>query len=105
MSTHPDAYALRRRREQLLMRSAALRVRLRHDAEALQAPFLLADQGLQAVRWLRANPEWPLAVIGVWVVLGPRRALRWAMRGWWLWRGARRVMALLPRIGGQTRLY
>lgn len=105
MWLRPDAHALQRRREQLLMRSAALRVRSRHEAQALEAPLALADQGLHALRWLRANPEWPLAAIGVWVVLGPRRALRWAMRGWWLWRGARRVMALLPRIGGQSPLY
>ena len=105
MSTHPDAHALQRRREQLLMRSAALRVRLRHDAQVLEAPFALVDQGRHAMRWLRSHPEWPLAAIGVWVVLGPRRALGWAMRGWWLWRGARRVMALLPRIDGQTPLY
>ena len=63
MSTHPDAHALQRRREQLLMRSAALRVRLRHDAQVLEAPFALVDQGRHAMRWLRANPEWPLAAI------------------------------------------
>lgn len=103
MSMHTEARALQRRREQLLMKSAALRMQLRHDAHALEVPLALADRGLHAARWLRAHPEWPLTALGVWVVLGPRRALRWATRGWWLWRGVRRVMALLPRTGGQSR--
>lgn len=103
MPTRPDPRALQHRREQLLMRSAALRVQLRHEAQVLEAPLGWADQGLQAVRWLRAHPEWPLVTLGVWVVLGPRRALRWAMRGWWLWRGVRRVRALMPEAGDHPR--
>jgi len=100
MPASTNERALRRRREQLLTRSAALRVRLRYEAAALAAPLALADQGVQAVRWLRVHPEWPLAALGVWVLLGPRRALRWAMRGWWLWRGTRRLLAFVPRPGG-----
>lgn len=94
---------LRRRREGLLMRSAELRERLRHDAEVLATPLALADEGLAAMRWLRANPEWPLAALGAWILLGPRRAARWAMRGWWLWRGARRVLAFALRPDGGLR--
>lgn len=98
-----DPRALQRRREQLLMRCAALRARLRHQAQALEAPLQRVDQGLQAARWLRAHPEWPLAAVGVWVVLRPRRAFRWALRGWWLWRGARRLLALIPQDGAPAR--
>lgn len=103
MSSRTDAHALQRRREALLARSAALRVQLRHEVAVFEPPLRLADQGLQAVHWLRAHPEWPLAALGAWVVLGPRRALRWALRGFWLWRGLRRLSLSHEVIAAWTR--
>lgn len=103
MTPRTDTRSLQRRREDLLSRSAMLRARLRHEAAAFETPLQLADQGLQGLHWLRTHPEWPLAALGVWVLLGPRRALRWASRGWWLWRGLRRVAAWSAAGGGWTR--
>jgi hypothetical protein len=45
-----------------------------------------------AVALLRQHP-WPLAAAALGVlVLRPRRAWRWARRGWFVWRTARRLL-------------
>jgi hypothetical protein len=103
MPARPAPASLQRRREQLLVRSARLRVRLQHEAGALRAPLGWADAGLQAARWLRTHPEWPLAALGLWAALGPRRAMRWATRGWWLWRAVRRLQSAALRAGVPQR--
>ena len=97
MRQDTDPRSLQRRRESLLVRSAGLRARLGRQAEGLAAPLALADLALDGWRWLRAHPQWPVAAVTVWVVVRPRRALRWLGRAWSLWRGARWLLQLRDR--------
>lgn len=78
--------ALARRQQQLLIRSAELRVMLAQQAQVLQTPLAVADQVRTGVRWLRQNPQWPLGAAVVLALKRPRRALGWASRLWWSWR-------------------
>jgi hypothetical protein len=77
------------RRSQLLAQSARLRERLGAELEEFRAPLGVVDRLGAGWRWLLANPQWPLAAVVVLAVARPRRALRWAARGLWLWRVAR----------------
>lgn len=79
--------ALARRQQQLLLRSAELRVTLAHQAQALRSPLALADQLRAGVHWLRQHPVWPLAALVLLALRRPRPLLRWAPRlmgGWQL---------------------
>lgn len=76
----------------LRTRSAALRVRLAREARGLEAPFATADRVNDGVRWLRRHPEVLIGVALVLVVLQPRTAWRWAMRGWGAWTLGRRAL-------------
>jgi hypothetical protein len=87
VSLVPDELAARRSR--LLARSARLRERLGVELEEFRAPLGVVDRLGAGWRWLRTNPQWPLAAVVVLAVVRPRRALRWAARGLWLWRVAR----------------
>ena len=91
------------RREQLRLRSTELRLLVADQARVLVAPLALADQLRAGLRWLREHPEGPLLLLGLVVVLRPRRALRWAGRLWWGWglwqRGRRWLAAVEARQG------
>jgi hypothetical protein len=76
-------------REELLLR--------RQQVQVLRAPLGLADQARAAVQWLARNPEWPLGVALVIVLLRPRRALRWASYAWQGFSAYRRVQRLMAR--------
>lgn len=79
--------ALARRQQQLLIRSAELRVTLAHQAQGLRSPLALADQLRAGVHWLRQHPVVPLAALAVLALRRPSRMLRWAPRllgGWQL---------------------
>lgn len=93
------ALPLALRREQLLVRSAELRLRLAQDGRALEAPLAMADTVRAGWHWLRAHPEWPAGAALALVLLKPRRALRWASRGWWAWRTWQRARRLLAAAG------
>jgi len=45
--------------------------------------------------WLRRHPALPVAALTALVVARPRRVLRWARRGWFVWLGVRRLRAVL----------
>jgi hypothetical protein len=76
---------LSRRQQQLLIRSAELRVTLAHQAQVLQAPLALADKVGTAARWLREHPQWLLGALVLLALKRPRRILRWASRLMWGW--------------------
>ena len=78
--------ALTRRQQQLLIRSAELRVTLAQQAQVLQAPLAVADQVRAGTQWLRQHPQWPLGAALVLALKRPRRALGWASRLWGGWR-------------------
>jgi hypothetical protein len=99
MAAQPRAQVLALKRERLLARSAVLRGRLATDGQVLVAPLAVADSVRAGLRWLRANPEWPLAAVVLLAVLRPGRALRFAARIWSGWRlvqQGRRLLAVLP---------
>ena len=91
----PPTLTLALRRELLLARSRALRQQLAREGQALEAPLAIADQARQGLRWLWQHPEWPIAGLVLLTLLRPRRAWRWASRGWWAWRLWQRTGRLL----------
>lgn len=91
----PRAQQLTDRKQQLLIRSAELRIAFGHEARALQAPLAVADQAVAGVQWLRAHPVWPLGSVALLAALRPRRVLGWGARLWWGWRLVRRARGWL----------
>lgn len=85
-------------REQLLLRSAALREQMMADAQVFRAPMAAADRAGAALNWLARHPEWPLAGLALIVVLRPRVLFRWAGRAVWAWQFWRRAGPLSRRI-------
>lgn len=88
-----DELALRQ--QQLLLRSAELRVTLAHQAQALQASLALADQAWAGAQWLRQHPLFPLGALALLALTRPRRMLRWASRVLWGWKLYQRGRAWL----------
>lgn len=82
-----------RRRQQLLQRSAELRLRLVREAAVLKPPLAMADRVLAAGRWLVRHPQWPVGLAALLLLRRPRRALSASValsvrlwRGWRWWR-------------------
>lgn len=96
---HPRDKELANRKQQLLIRSAELRITFSHEARVLQAPLAVADQAVAGLQWLRAHPAWPLGALALLAALRPRRALAWGTRLWWGWRLVRRAQVWLARSG------
>lgn len=86
-----NSATLAERRERLIAQAAAQRRALVQDIESWRIPLALADQGLTAVRNIRAHPEWLIGVVLVLAVLRPRRVGRWLGRGWVSWQVMRRL--------------
>ena len=73
------------RREHLVAQAALQRIALARCFEPLRPPLALADQGLAALRYLRAHPGW---VVGGVILLASLRSVRggkWLGRGWMTW--------------------
>lgn len=79
------------RQQQLLVRSAELRLGLADQAQVFKRPLAVVDTARDGLRWLHANPQWPLSALAIGVVLRPRRALVWVRRLWSAWRIWRRA--------------
>lgn len=89
---------LMRRRGELIARSGRLRADWGQQAQALRAPLAMADSARAGAQWLLRNPQWPLGVLAVIVLVRPRRMLGLASTLWWgwsAWRRARRVFGPL----------
>ncbi|MEI8030696.1 MAG: YqjK-like family protein [Comamonadaceae bacterium] len=94
--THPD---LLLRQQQLLLRSAQLRVSLAEQTGVFRRPMAIADQLRSGLQWLYRHPGWPLVGLLVVIALRPRRAVVWSARLWWAWRTYRQTrswVATLP---------
>jgi hypothetical protein len=95
-----DRDDLMRRRGELIVRSRQLRADWGRQAQALRAPLGMADSARAGTQWLLRNPQWPLGVLAVVMLVQPRRVLRLAGRLWWGYAAYRRVR----RIFGPPRL-
>jgi hypothetical protein len=94
---------LLRRRESLLLRSAALRQDWSLQVQGLRRPLGLADKAREAGQWLVRNPQWPIGAALLIVLLRPGRALRWAsygLQGYGLYRRVQRGLQRMPRSVG-----
>ncbi len=87
------------RQQRLLTRSAQLRLDLGQQAQAFKRPLDLVDQARAALRWLAANPVWPLGAVMLLAVLRPRGAITWGGRLWWTWNAYKQARAWITNQG------
>lgn len=77
---------LAERRERLIMQAAAQRTVLAQHIEPWRTPLALADQGLDALRFIKNHPVW---IVGGGLLLAavrPGRAGKWLGLGWVTWK-------------------
>ncbi len=84
----------------LLERIAVQRADLKRQLMPLQRTAQRADAALlllqQSVHTLRSHPLTVAAALALLVILKPRRAWAWGVRGLWLWRHWQRLQRWLP---------
>ena len=80
--------AVMRRRAELLERIAAQRGQLAEAATPWKAPLALVDQGLVALRFLRARPALVTGIV-VLLVIRRRGIVGLVRSGWLAWKGYR----------------
>lgn len=73
----------------------AQRRQLSRDVVPLESALARGDVALQGVDWLKHHPAAVGAAVAAVVLLRPRRAWRWAKRGFFLWRGWQALRASL----------
>ncbi|MBP5986064.1 MAG: YqjK-like family protein [Azonexus sp.] len=74
------------------------RVLVQH-AVPLEAALIKGDTVLKGVDWLKHHPAAVGIAVAVAVIARPKRAWRWAQRGFFLWRGWRAVKNALSGAG------
>ena len=82
---------LAERRERLVAQAAMQRRTLAQDIEPWRIPLALADQGLNALRYIKSHPEWIVGVVVLLAALRPRRVGKWLGRGWVSWQVMHRL--------------
>lgn len=82
---------LAERRERLLAQAAQQRATLAHDVEPWRIPLALADQGLNALRYIKRHPVLLIGGVAVLAMLRPDRGWRWLRRGWLTWQVVNRL--------------
>jgi hypothetical protein len=82
---------IQRHRGELLERARAERAEVKAVLSSQSNLFWLADRGLEVIKFCAARKG--LLVIGAlaFAVVQPRRALRWALNAWGLFRLVRRI--------------
>jgi hypothetical protein len=86
---------IQRRRGELVERARAERADIKGVLHSHGQVFWLADRGVAMIRLVVANQELLLVGALAFAVLQPRRALRWAVRAWGLFRLVRRFSRAL----------
>lgn len=94
--------AVMQRRGELLARIAAQRGQVAQFASRWEAPLALADQGLAAVRYVRAHPGLVAGVVAV-VVLRRRGVLGLLRGGWRIWQGYRYFTLFSARLSSRRQ--
>jgi len=82
---------IQRHRAELVERARAERVEVRVVLDGQSNLFWLADRGVEMVKFLAARKGLLLVAALAFAVMQPRRALRWAVRAWGLFRLFRRI--------------
>ncbi len=89
---------------QLATRQGALKARieaqrrtLAEQAVPLESALARGDAVLQGVDWLKHHPVAIGAAVAAVVVARPRRAWRWAKRGFFVWRSWQGIRNLLSK--------
>jgi len=85
------------RQQQLLTRSAELRLALAAQARVFRKPLGLVDRAREALQWLANNPAWPAGVALGLLLVRPRNALKWGERVWWAWQTYRQTRAWIAK--------
>ena len=89
------------RKERLIGRIEVQRDQLASYGAHLIKPFAVADKAIEAANYVKQRP-WIAGVAAFsLVVLGRRNLLRWAGRGWTVWRGWRAAGVWLRKSGYQ----
>jgi hypothetical protein len=70
------------------------RVLARHSVP-LEAALARGDAVLKGVDWLKHHPAAVVVAVSAAIIVRPRRTLRWARRGYFLWRGWQAIRASL----------
>lgn len=84
---NPKLLELATRHGALQVRIAEQRRQLARHAAPLEAALNRGDTVLDGVDWLKHHPVAVGAAVAAVVVARPKRAWRWAQRGFFLWRG------------------
>jgi hypothetical protein len=87
------------RKARLLERIATQRDQLAAHAELLKKPLSLADKLVQATDYVKHHPWIAGAAVFAMVIFGRGSLLRWASRGWAVWRGWRTASRWLREQG------
>lgn len=82
---------IRIRRGELVERARAERVAVRALLDGQSNVLWLADRGVAIIRLLVARKGLLLVAALAFAVVQPRRALRWVVRGWSLFRIVRKI--------------
>lgn len=91
----PRLVELALKKQRLQLKSALLRGIFADQASAWAPAFAAADQVRSGIAWLRRHPALPIAVLVALLVARPRALLRYVVRGWFFWRGIKRIRAAL----------
>jgi len=93
--------AVMQRRGELLAKIAAQRGQVAQIGARWQAPLVLADQGLAAVRFLRSHPALVAGVVALFVIRR-RGVVGLVKSGWRVWKGYRFLTALSERLSSRS---
>jgi hypothetical protein len=99
MSITERLIELARRKERLVARAAVQRAEIAAAFHRWQGPIGIADRALAAGRFLRAHPVLLVVALAVAAVLGRRRLLGLASRGFAVWRLLRALRAWMGKLG------
>lgn len=82
---------LRLYQKKLRAQSAHLRASLCKKSHLIESPLNFLDRTRDTLRWVYKHPVYPAAIISIFILLKPKRTLRWANKLWAGWATYQRV--------------